>query len=293
MDPGTLYLVPTPIGNPDDITLRALEVLRSVPVVAAEDTRHTRSLLRTLGIDLGQRRLLSYHDRVEEARSATLLATLLGGEDVALVSDAGTPLVNDPGYRMVVGAITEGIPVRPLPGASATITALIGSGLPVHRFFYLGFLPRKSAGRRAELERVRDVDATLILFEAPHRIVDTLGDMLDVLGDRPAAFARNLTKPDEAFLRGTLSSVLAQLGTVDIVRGQYTGVVGGHPDTTSDATLVQAKRLAESMLRQGADVRLCRKVVQEVTGLPRNQVYELVRQGQEPVPPSTARHRGP
>jgi 16S rRNA (cytidine1402-2'-O)-methyltransferase len=187
VDPGTLYLVPTPIGHPDDITLHALAVLRRVPVVAAEDTRHTRSLLRDHDVDLGSRRLVSYHDHVEESRSAALLAVLRGGEDVALVSDAGTPLVNDPGYRIVTGAIAEGIPVRPLPGASATITALVGSGLPVHRFHYLGFLPRKSAARRADLGRVRDVDATLIMFEAPHRILDTLGDMLDVLGDRPAA----------------------------------------------------------------------------------------------------------
>lgn len=281
VDPGTLYLVPTPIGHPDDITLRALDVLREVPVIAAEDTRHARSLLRGLGIDLGQRRLLSYHDHVEETRSVALLATLRGGEDVALVSDAGTPLVNDPGYRMVAGAVAEGIPVRPLPGASATITALIGSGLPVHRFHYLGFLPRKAAGRRAELDRVRDVAATLILFEAPHRIMDALGDMLDVLGDRPAALARNLTKLDESFLRGTLSTVLAELGTQDVVRGQYTGVVGGRPDTASDAAVVRAERLAESMMRHGADMRLCREVVQEVTGLPRNRVYELVRREQE------------
>lgn len=277
MDPGTLYLVPTPIGHPGDITLRALEVLRAVPVLAAEDTRHARSLLRALDIDLAGRRLLSYHDHVEETRSAALLATLRDGDDVALVSDAGTPLVNDPGYRVVAGAIAEAIPVRPLPGASATITALVGSGLPVHRFHYLGFPPRKATARRTELERVRDVDATLIFFEAPHRLVETLGDMLDVLGDRPSALARNLTKPDEEFLRGPLSAVLARLDGEDTVRGQYTGVVGGRPDTTTDAARVRAERLAESMLRHGADARVCREVVQEITGLPRNQVYELVR----------------
>ncbi|GLW05869.1 ribosomal RNA small subunit methyltransferase I [Microtetraspora sp. NBRC 13810] len=288
MDLGTLYLVPTPIGHRDDITLRALEVLRHVPVMAAEDTRHTRNLLRTLGIELGQRRLLSYHDHVEATRSGTLLEALRRGDDVALLSDAGTPLVNDPGYRVVAGAIAEGITVRPLPGASATITALIGSGLPVHRFYFLGFLPRKAAARQAELGRIRDVDATLIMFEAPHRIVDTLGDMLKVLGDRPAALACNLSKPDESFIRGPLSGILDRLGSEDAVRGQYTGVVGGCPDTTSDAARAQAERLAASMLRHGADARVCREVVQEVTGLPRNQVYELVRQGQKVTPAGAA-----
>ena len=149
-EPGTLYLVPTPIGNPGDITLRAIDVLRHVGIVASEDTRHTRTLIRRHGVEA---RLLSYHDHNEEPRSRQLLAALRDGVDVALVSDAGTPLVNDPGYRLVTAAIEAGIRVRPLPGASATLTALVGSGLPIHRFHYVGFLPRRGPARRTALER--------------------------------------------------------------------------------------------------------------------------------------------
>jgi 16S rRNA (cytidine1402-2'-O)-methyltransferase len=279
---GTLYLVPTPIGNPGDITLRAIEVLRRSSIVASEDTRHTRTLLQPLGIET---RLLSYHEHNEESRTQQLLAALHDGVDVALVSDAGTPLVNDPGYRLVVAAIGAGVRVCPLPGASATITALIGSGLPVHRFQYVGFLPRKPAARRAALARLKGVDASLIFFEAPHRVVETVSDMRDVLGDRPAALARNLTKADEDFVRGPLSDLAAGLAGQDTVRGQYTVVVGGAGDDGSDDARALADRLTGSLLRHGADARLTREVVREVTGMPRNWVYDRVQAALDALPP--------
>jgi 16S rRNA (cytidine1402-2'-O)-methyltransferase len=278
-EPGTLYLVPTPIGNPDDITVRAIDVLRTVDVIAAEDTRHARTLLQPLAITT---RLVSYHDHNERQRGPQLLDALREGQDVALASDAGMPLVNDPGYRLVATAIEAGVRVVPLPGASATITALVGSGLPVHRFHYVGFLARKSAARRAELERLRGIDASLIFFEAPHRIVEALTDMRDVLGDRPAALARNLTKPDETFLRGNLSEVTERLAAGD-VRGQYTVVVGADPAADADDATALAGRLIEALLRRGASARLTREVVQDVTGLPRNQVYQQVQLTEQTV----------
>lgn len=273
-DPGTLYLVPTPIGHPGDITLRAIEVLGRVGVVASEDTRHTRRLLQSLEIET---RLLSYHDHNEESRSRQLLALLHDGTDVALVSDAGTPLVNDPGYRLVAAAVEADVPVRPLPGATASVTALIGSGLPNHQFHYAGFLPRKEAARRAALTALRSTPATLIFFEAPHRIVAMLTDLHAVLGDRPAALARNLTKDDEEFLRGRLGELTARLDAEEVVRGQFTVVVAGAPEEHADSDRALAARLAETLVRHGAEARLVREVVREVTGLPRNWVYDQVR----------------
>lgn len=268
---GTLYLVPTPIGNPRDITLRAIDVLGRVGVVASEDTRHTHRLLQSLGIEARQ---LSYHDHNEESRSRKLIAYLLDGTDVALVSDAGTPLINDPGYRIVAAAIDEGIRVCPLPGATASVTALIGSGLPNHRFYYAGFLPRKEAARQAALAGLRAIPATLIFFEAPHRIAATLTDMRAVFGDRQAALGRNLSKDDEEFLRGPLSELITALSAEQVVRGQFTVVVAGADEETADDARALADRLIEAMLRHGGQGRLIRDVVREVTGLPRNWVYE-------------------
>jgi 16S rRNA (cytidine1402-2'-O)-methyltransferase len=273
---GTLYLVPTPIGNPGDITLRAIDVLRQAGIVASEDTRHTRTLLRQHDVEA---RLLSYHDHNEESRSRQLLASLRDGVDVALVSDAGTPLVNDPGYRLVTAAIEEGIRVRPLPGASATLTALIGSGLPINRFHYVGFLPRRGPARRTALERLKRVDAALVLFEAPHRVVEALHDMRQVLGDRRAALAHNLTKADEQFVRGRLAGLADGLAAEDAVRGQFTIVVEGAPEPADDAAGEAhelADRLADALARQGVGSRTAREVIREVTGLPRKWVYERV-----------------
>jgi 16S rRNA (cytidine1402-2'-O)-methyltransferase len=270
--PGTLYLVPTPIGNPGDITLRALDVLRSVPVIAAEDTRKAMTLLRAHDITA---RLVSYYDHNEQARSPQLLRMLAGGQDVALITDAGTPLVNDPGYRIVTAAIAGGIRVRPLPGPSAVITALTGAGLATHSFHYAGYLPRKSAARRAAAGALARVPATLIFFEAPHRLLEALGDLREVLGDRDAALARNLTKPGEEYLRGRLGQIEAELAARDEVRGEYTLVVAGAGEDTGSQELGQ--RLARSLLGQGVQPSVIRDVVRDVAGLSRNDAYDLVR----------------
>jgi 16S rRNA (cytidine1402-2'-O)-methyltransferase len=274
--PGTLFLVPTPIGNPRDITLRALDVLRSVPVIAAEDTRKAMTLLRAHDITA---RLLSYYDHNEQARSPQLLRLLAGGQDVALITDAGTPLVNDPGYRIVTAAIADGIPVRPLPGPSAVITALTGAGLATHSFHYAGYLPRKSAARRAAAEALARVPATLIFFEAPHRLLESLGDLREVLGDRDAALARNLTKPGEEYLRGRLSQIEAGLAARDEVRGEYTLVVAGAGEDDGSEELGQ--RLARSLLGHEVAPSVIRDVVRDVAGLSRNDAYELVRRARD------------
>jgi len=267
---GTLYLVPTPIGHPGDITLRAIDTLRAVSLIAAEDTRNARTLLAPLQIGT---RLVSYHDHNEESRTGQLVETLRAGSDVALISDAGTPMVNDPGYRLVTAAVAAGVRVVPLPGASAAISALIGSGLEVHRFCYTGFLPRKSAARQAAIRQLKDFDGSLILFEAPHRLLETVRDLQAVLGDRRAALARSISKPDELFLRGTLGELAAGLAAEQTVRGQYTVVVSGAEQAADTA---EAQRIARVLLANGADARLARAAVQELAGLPRNQAYDLV-----------------
>jgi 16S rRNA (cytidine1402-2'-O)-methyltransferase len=274
---GTLYLVPTPIGNFRDITLRAMDVLRAVAVVAAEDTRKARTLLRALDIEA---RLVSYYDFNEQARSIQLMRVLEDGRDVALITDAGTPLVNDPGYRMVAAAIARGARVCPLPGPSAALTALIGSGLPSQRFQYIGFLPRKSAARRAAAQALAGLPATLVFFEAPHRLGETLADLLDVLGDRDAALARNLTKPTEEYLRGPLSQIVAEITRRGEIRGEYTLMVAGADPAQTTASEDLADRMAQALLRHGVHPHAVRDILKEVTGLPRNLVYERVQLAQ-------------
>lgn len=268
---GTLCLVAVPIGNPDDITLRALTTLRSVSIVAAEDTRHFATLARHHGIET---RTVSYHDHNEDARTPELLARLRGGDDVALVSDAGTPLVSDPGYRLVRAALAEGIEVTSIPGPSAVTAALAASGLPPHPFRFVGFLPRTAAARRATLASVAWDEATLIAFEAPHRLADALRDARHTLGDRPACLARNLTKPHERWQRGTLSELVAQLEGEGEVRGEATIVIGG-ADARVAAT-AEAEADARLLLAGGAPARAVQELLVRRHGLPKRDAYALV-----------------
>ncbi|MFY1697509.1 MULTISPECIES: 16S rRNA (cytidine(1402)-2'-O)-methyltransferase [unclassified Solwaraspora] len=274
---GTLSVVPTPIGNPRDITLRALDVLRTAGLVAAEDTRRARRLLDAHDIDV---RVVSCYDHNEQARTKELVAALNAGTDVALISDAGTPLVNDPGYLVVGAALADGLRVDPLPGASAAVSALVGSGLPANRFLYVGFLPRKSAARRTALTEVAPVAATLIFFEAPHRVVEMLADVREVLGDRSVALVRNLTKSYEEWLRGPLSQVYADLAARDEVRGEVTVVVEGarrrESATGGGAGALDPDRVIELLLGAGLDTRTVRSLAGELTGLHRNEVYDRV-----------------
>ena len=268
---GTLHLVALPIGNPDDITRRALATLREVPVVAAEDTRHFATLARHHGI---KARAVSYHDHNEESRSRELLERLRAGDDVALVSDAGIPLVSDPGYRLVRAAVDAGITVTVLPGASAVTTALAGSGLPPHPFRFIGFLPRAAAARRATLAALAGEEATLVAFEAPHRLVDALRDALEVLGDRRGCLARNLTKPHERYQRGTLAELLGELETEGEVRGECTIVIGG-----ADARAVMtadAEDDARLLLHGGSPARAVQELLVARHGMSKRDAYGLV-----------------
>jgi len=202
---GTLYIVATPIGNLEDITLRALHILREADLIACEDTRHTKKLLAHFNIS---KPAISYHEHNERERVAELIARLEEGATIALVSDAGTPLISDPGFQLAGQAIARGIPVIPLPGPSALVTALAASGLSVIEFTFARFLPPKKSARRARLAELAKYKSTLIFYEAPHRIKEMLADALDLLGDRPAVIARELTKLHEEFIRGRLSEII-------------------------------------------------------------------------------------
>ena len=260
-----------PIGNLDDLSPRAREVLASVSVVAAEDTRHYATLARHHGLPP---RATSYHDHNEEGRTRELVARLAAGEDVALVSDAGTPLVSDPGYRLVRAAIDAGSAVTSIPGPSAVMAALAASGLPPHPFRFVGFLPRASAARRAALEALATDAATLVAFEAPRRLVATLRDALAMLGDRPACLARNLTKPHERWQRGPLSTILADLEREGEVRGEATVVIGGATDGVAATPDAQAD--ARLLLDGGAPARAVTELLVQRHGLSKREAYALV-----------------
>ena len=220
---GVLYVVATPLGNLEDMTLRAIRILKDVDLIAAEDTRTTRKLLQHYGITTGQ---TSYFEHNELRKAKRLLDRLTSGESIALVSEAGTPGVSDPGFRLIRLAIDHNIPVVPIPGASAAIAALSASGLPTDSFLFLGFLPNKPTRRRRTLETWKDWDRTLILYESPHRLVATLHDLLDIFGDREIALARELTKAFEEILRGPISRVLEDIEE-RTVKGEITLVVTG------------------------------------------------------------------
>jgi 16S rRNA (cytidine1402-2'-O)-methyltransferase len=226
--PGVLYVVATPIGNLGDISARAREILAGASVVAAEDTRHSGRLLRELGLE---RPLVSLHEHNERGRVAELVGRLQGGESVALVSDAGTPLVSDPGYLLVAAAVEAGIAVAPVPGPSAAIAALSASGLPCDRFCFEGFLPARAAARRQRLAELAAEARTLVLYEAPHRIAECLADLAAACGPgRRACVARELTKKFETFYRGTLGELAARAGSdADMARGESVVIVEGAP----------------------------------------------------------------
>lgn len=271
MESGTLHVVAVPIGNPDDITLRAIATLKTVALVAAEDTRHFATLARHHGIGT---RAVSYHDHNEESRSRELVERLRAGDDVALVSDAGTPLVSDPGYRLVRAALDAGILVTVVPGPSAPVAALVGSGLPPHPHRFIGFLPRAGAARRATFGTVAADDATLVAFEAPHRLTDALRDALAVLGDRPACLARNLTKPHERWQRGSLSELVARLAAEEAVRGECTVVIAGADARV--AANADAEADARLLLDGGAPARAVQDLLVARHRLPKREAYALV-----------------
>ncbi len=272
----TLYLVATPIGNLEDITLRALRILREAPTIAAEDTRRTRQLLAHYGIP---KHLISYHEHNKRQREALLLEKLAEG-DVALVSDAGTPLINDPGADLVRAALAAGHRVVPIPGASAPIAALIASGLPTDAFLYLGYLPRKSKERRAVLQSVAELPYTLVFLETPHRLTAALADLAAVLGaERPIAVARELTKQHEEILRGTIGEMIAHFAETE-PRGEFTLVVGGAPAKSKTWSTEQVEAAIVEGLKAGESPSALARRIAAQSGWRRNRVYERILQSQ-------------
>jgi 16S rRNA (cytidine1402-2'-O)-methyltransferase len=280
---GTLYLVPVPIGNMGDVTLRALEVMRTVDLVAAEDTRHFRTLARAHAIDA---QVVSLHEHNEAARAPQLVARLAEGASLALVTDAGTPLVSDPGFRLVTAAIDAGIRVTSLPGASAVTTALAASGLALLPFHFCGYPPRAAGPRRAFYAGLAEESATLVVFEAPHRLVASLRDAREVIGDRRACLARNMTKPHERYQRGTLAELITALTAEETVRGECTLVIAGverrDSGIGSTAGQTEAATAAALLLREGAPPRAVQALLVEQFGLSRRQAYRLAHEAGRP-----------
>jgi 16S rRNA (cytidine1402-2'-O)-methyltransferase len=268
-----LYIVATPIGNLEDVTLRALRILGEVRWIAAEDTRRTKKLLAAHGI---RTPLVSLHDRTERNRTPALVRRLMEGQDIAYVSDAGTPGISDPGYVLVNGALAAGIPVVPVPGPVASIAALSASGLPMNRFLFAGFPPTRSPARRRFLESLREEEGTLLFYEAPGRLTESLRDMADVLGNRKAVVARELTKVHEEMLRGTLEELLAALSGRE-VKGEVTVLVGGRPEGAEEATDEEIRRALEDAKARGllSSRDLAADAARRL-GVPRKRAYALI-----------------
>ncbi|WP_026370222.1 16S rRNA (cytidine(1402)-2'-O)-methyltransferase [Kallotenue papyrolyticum] len=271
---GTLYLVATPIGNLEDITLRALRILREARLIAAEDTRHTRRLLDRYAITTP---VISYHEHNKQARQAEVLAVLAEG-DVALVSDAGTPAINDPGYELVQAAIAAGYPVSPVPGPSAPLAALIASGLPTAQWTYLGYLPARPAERRAFIARYAGLPTTLLILETPHRLLAALRDLEAGLGDRPMCAAREITKLHEEFVRGPISAVRAHFEQ-HAPRGEFVLVIAGQaappPRATGEEWQTRARRRLGELIAGGMSASAAARQVARELGVPRQAVYAL------------------
>ena len=266
--PGTLYLVATPIGNLSDITHRALQVLRDVDLIACEDTRHTHKLLSHYGITT---KTISYHEHNEQQRAEQLIDLVKQGSNIAVVSDAGTPAVSDPGFRLVRAAIENEVPVVPVPGPSALITALIAAGLPTDEFFFAGFLPPRANARRVRLSELQSVPGTLIFYEAPHRLAATLKDAYEILGERDAVVARELTKVHEEIRRGRLSELSAHYERED-PRGEIVVLV--------DRNVIAAARqqssvaaLVDQFEQEGMDQRAALKKAARELGISRAEAY--------------------
>ena len=266
---GRLLVVPTPIGNLGDITVRGLEALRVARLILAEDTRHTRKLLRHYGIAT---RLLSYHQHNKRQRLDQAAAELETG-DVALVSDAGMPAIADPGFELIEMAIARGIEIDVLPGPSAVITAVVGAAIPAPGFLFAGFLPRASAERRRRLQTIAALPYSLVFYEAPHRVLPALRDMLAIFGDRTVVAARELSKVHQEYVRGTLAELLERYSDQE-PRGEFTLVVAGAAPAMGDQ-LVEARVALEEMRRQGVMARDAVDAAVARFGVPRNEAYDL------------------
>jgi len=268
---GVLYVVATPIGNLEDITLRALRVLKEVNRIAAEDTRHTQTLLNHYGITTP---LTSYHEHNERSKVRGLIERLARGENIALVSDAGTPAISDPGYRLVGAAIREKLSVVPIPGASAALAVLSASGLPSDRFAFEGFLPAAKQERKNKLQELKGETRTMIFYEAPHRLKESLEDLLQIFGDREISIGREMTKLHEEFLRGTVSAVLLQIAERD-VKGELTLIVHG---ATVEFEIAEDQLKAEigRLITAGNGAKEISELIGGRYGLAKREVYRRV-----------------
>ncbi len=276
----SLFLVATPIGNLEDITLRALRVLKEVDLIACEDTRQTLKLLSHYSIHT---RTVSYHEHNEMTKAAELVVDLEGGAKIALVTDAGMPGISDPGFRLIALAIRHHVPVVPIPGASAFLAALVASGLPTDSFRFSGFLPAKSGQRRKLLESVKDSPRTQVFYEAPHRLLETLSDVSEILGDaRHVVVAREVTKIHEEFLRGRAREILEQLKARGDVKGEITLLIAKpetqdlRPETSS---LSVAQRVREIMAGEKADEKAALKKVAKERGIGKSEAYREWQRG--------------
>jgi 16S rRNA (cytidine1402-2'-O)-methyltransferase len=274
---GCLYVVATPIGNLEDISLRALRILKESDAIACEDTRQTVKLLTHFDI---QKRLVSYHEHNEITRAAEIIIELEQGAKIALVTDAGTPAISDPGNRLVSLCLRHGIQVVPLPGASAFVTALAVSGMPIDEFTFIGFLPSRPTERRKRLRALAAEPRTLALYEAPHRLLDTLEDALEILGNRPAVIARELTKVYEEFLRGHVEDLLETVrkkpprGEITLLIGPADGEAQHLAADGAQATIPLARRVTEIMNERGVDSKAALKQVARERGLTRREAYK-------------------
>ena len=268
--PGILYIVATPIGNLEDMTLRAIRTLKEADVIAAEDTRHTQVLLKHFAINTP---LTSFHEHNERAKTAQLVTRLERGESIALVSDAGTPAISDPGYRLVVAAIGAGIRVIPIAGPSALIAALSAAGLPTDGFDFRGFLPARKQERRSKLQELRDGRYTMVFYETPHRLQESLDDIREILGDRRMVLAREVTKLHEEFLRGRISQVIGEVSRREI-RGEMTLVIEGCSDSNaaSEEALVDE---IDKLKGEGMRIKEIAEIIGEKYGYSKREIYRL------------------
>lgn len=267
---GTLYIVPTPIGNLEDITFRAVRVLKEVDLIAAEDTRHSQVLLNHYGV---RTPVTSYHEHNERSKARELVERLRQGTSVALLSDAGTPMISDPGYRLMTEAIAAGVQVIPLPGPAALTAALTAAGLPTDRFAFEGFLPAKKSERRRALEALRNDPRTLIFYESPRRLKETLADMAEIFGDRDVAIGREISKVHEEFLRGRILEIIAKI-ELQNVRGEITLIVQG----AINGALVQEQQLISEVRQLAEDGMRIKEISELLSGrhrISRREVYRL------------------
>ena len=269
---GTLYIVATPIGNLGDMVPRAIETLQSVSAIACEDTRHSKKLLDHFRID---KPLVAYHDHSDKTSSYKILKRLASGQDIALISDAGTPLISDPGYRLVLAAREQGFAVVPIPGACAAIAALSVAGLPTDKFRFIGFLPAKSSQRIKSFEQLKGVDETMVFYEAPHRILECLKDAIAVFGGAHIGFiAREITKTFETYLYGTLAELLVKVETDSNQQGGEIVLVLGASEITTTATSVDDERLLRLLLTELPAAKAA-ALAAKITGGDKKQFYQM------------------